>query len=122
MGSLRESALLMLLVRKDQIEHSATRLLTQAQVNAEAAPKAFDEYVKLRYPYLETAKKREKDEAISQLMAEVKKGPLKITPLGDTAVKSRTYRKISREQVPTTEEANAVGSRLMGKIGRSIPL
>lgn len=112
--------MLMLIIRKDQIEHSATRLLTQAQVNPEAGPKAFEEYVKTRYPYLETAKKREHDDAKMRLFEEVNKGPLVITPMGDPAVKSRIYKKIERAE--QHEDAAAVGSRLMKKIGKAMPL
>ena len=118
-GSLRESVLLLLLVQKDRIEHAATKMLTQAQINPEAGPKAFDEYIKIRYPYLETAKKREHDEVINILKSEVGKGPLVITPLGDPSVKSKIYRKIERAE---HENAAEVASRLMTKIGRVMPV
>jgi hypothetical protein len=108
----------MLIIKKDQIEHGATKVLAQAQVNPEAGAKAFEEYVKLRYPYLETVKKREKDDAVSKLLAEVNKGPIRIKPMGDTSVKSRLYKKIEK---PTVEDGKAITSRLMQKIGRSIP-
>lgn len=116
MGSLRESVLLLFIIRKDEIEHAATRLLTQAQVNAEAAPKMFEEYVKLRYPYLETAKKREKSETIKMLLAEVNKGPFAIRPLGEPTAKSKLYKKVQRNTDPE------VTSRLMRKIGKSVPV
>jgi hypothetical protein len=94
-------------------------MLTQAQVNPQEGPKAYDEYVKIRYPYLETAKKREKDETISRLLAEVNKGPLRITPLGDTSVKSKLHTKFMKTQSERTSE---VASRLMRKIGSVMPL
>lgn len=119
MGSLRESILLMLIIQKDRIEHAASRMLTQSQVNPEAGPKAYDEYVKIRYPYLETAKKREHEDTIKQLHAAVGKGPIVIQPLGDPSVKSRMYKKIERAE---HEQAAEVSSRLMSKIGRSVPL
>lgn len=109
----------MLLIQKDRIEHSATRMLTQAQINPEAGPKAFDEYVKIRYPYLETAKKREHDEAIKMLKDEVGKGPLVVSPMGDPTIKSKIYKKIERTE---HENATAVASRLMSKIGRAMPV
>jgi hypothetical protein len=112
----------MLIIRKDQIEHAATRLLTQAQVNAEAAPKVFEEYVKIRYPYLETAKKREHDDAIKQLIAEVNKGPLTITPMGDPAVKSRLHKKVEKADVLPASSSGKVSSRLLSKIGKAVPL
>jgi hypothetical protein len=117
-GSLRESVLLMLIIHKDRIEHAATRLLTQSQINPEAGPKAFDEYVKIRYPYLETSKKNEKDTAVARMLSEIQKGPLSIRPMSDTSIKSKTYKKIARAD---HENATAVASRLMSKIGRVMP-
>jgi hypothetical protein len=38
--------------------------------------------------------------------------------MGDTSVKSRLYKKIEK---PTVEDGKAITSRLMQKIGRSIP-
>lgn len=108
----------MLIIKKDQIEHGATKVLAQAQVNPEAGVKAYEEYVKIRYPYLETVKKREKDDAVSKLLSEVNKGPIRIRPMGDTTQKSRLYKKIEK---PTKEEGAAITSRLMKKIGRAIP-
>jgi len=109
----------MLIIRKDQIEHAATRLLTQAQVNPEAGPKAFEEYVKLRYPYLETAKKREKEKAIETLLKEIERGPLVVTPMGVAPVKSRIRHKIDRAELG---DAREVSSRLSKKIGGIVPL
>lgn len=116
-GSLRESVLLLLIIQKDRIEHAATKLLTQSQVNAEAAPKAFEEYVKIRYPYLETAKKREKEATVNTLLSEIRKGPLVISPMGTPAMRSRMQSKVQDRQ-----EDSATNSRLMHKIGRSVPV
>lgn len=90
---------MLLLHRKDQIEYEAERVLVQAHVNAEAAVKAFEEYSKFRYPYLETSKKKEKDATIAQLLAEVKKGPLVVTAArGSSSVKSRMRKGASPAQ------------------------
>jgi len=109
----------MLIIQKDRIEHAATRMLTQSQINPEAGPKSYDEYVKIRYPYLETAKKREHDDAIARLNAEVKKGPMVIRPMGEPNIKSKLHKKIQRSDL---EKPSDVSSRLMKKIGRSLPL
>jgi hypothetical protein len=108
--------LLLLIIRKDEIEHAATRVLTQAQVNSEAAPKMFEEYIKIRYPYLEVAKQREKDEAIRMLLAEVKKGPFVIQPMGEPKLRSKLHKAVQRNTDP------GVTSRLMSKIGRAMPV
>ena len=117
MGSIRESVLLLLLVHKDRTEHAATRLLTQVQVNPEAGAKAYEEYVKVRYPYLETTKQREHEETIKRLNEAVKAGPLVVRQMGDNKMKSHMKKKIDRISPDT-----GAPSRLMKKIGRSMPL
>lgn len=113
----------MLIIQKDRTEHAATRLLTQAQINSEAAPKAFEEYVKVRYPYLEVAKKREHDDAIKALKGAVKSGPLIVSPMGDPMVKSRLHKKIERSDGSSGgSEGKEVSSRLLSKIGKVMPL
>jgi hypothetical protein len=94
-------------------------MLTQAQINPGEGPKAYDEYVKIRYPYLETAKKREKEDTVKVLLEEVSKGPLVIRPMGDPAVKSKLHTKIHRTE---HADAHATSERLMKKIGRSMPV
>jgi hypothetical protein len=118
-GSLRESILLMLIIHKDRIEHAATRLLTQAQINPQAAPKEFEEYVKVRYPYLETAKKREHDESIKMLLDEVKRGPIVIRPMGNANISSKLYKRIKKHDEAS---ARAVTSRLSKKMGGAVPI
>lgn len=101
------------------MEHEATRVLVQAQLNPEAAAKAFEEYVKIRYPYLETEKKREKDGIVKQLFDEVKRGPLVVTPMRDSGdVRSRLRKKA--EPAVAAQPGRTDG--IMRKLGRSVPL
>jgi len=109
---------MLLLVKKDEIEHAATRVLTQIQIDADAGVKAYDEYVKLRYPYLESAQKRDKEKVIDQLYKEVRQGAMSVAPSKMEQVKSRMKSKVKRvdeDSVPNIK-------RIMTKVGRSIPV
>lgn len=108
-------------LKKEQIEHARLRALAQAIVEKEKGKEVFDEYMKVAFPWLETTKRREKDDHIKVLMEEVKKGSLGIKPLWQERARSRMkHRVVEREEGPkkSREEMNALYARL----GKVIPV
>jgi hypothetical protein len=94
-GSLRESLLTLLLLRKDYIEYARFRALAQIMIDKEKGAEAFEEFRKAAFPWVDTQKKREKDEHIHLLEREVLRGGLRVTPMGGPQnVVSRTRTKI----------------------------
>jgi type VI protein secretion system component VasK len=116
-GSLRESVLLMLILHKDRTEHAATRMLAQMQADQKSGIKAYDEYVKIRYPYLENAKTQEKNVTLDALKKFVGSGPIAIEPLNNN-VQSKLRK---RAKFVTANPDNETTGRLMSKIGKSVP-
>ena len=108
-------------LKKEQIEHARLRALAQAIVEKEKGQEVFDDYMKTAFPWLETSKRREKDDFIKVLQEEVKKGSLGIKPLWQEKMRSRLkHRVVEREDAPkkTREEMNA----LYAKLGKVIPV
>ena len=93
-GSLRESALILLLMKLENIEHAKFRAQAQIFMDHEKGVEAFEEYMKIAFPYLESVKKREKADHIRALEDWVKTGPLKITPMLSPKMQSRMKHKI----------------------------
>src|SRR5262249_25431653 len=83
-GSLRESVLILYVLRKEHVEHARLRALAQAIIHQEKGVEAFDAYQKVAFPWLTTQKRREADEHIRRLRDEVMRGPLTIRPLWET--------------------------------------
>jgi hypothetical protein len=116
-GSLRESALMLLMMKLETIEHSRFRALSQIIIDQEKGVEAFEEYMKLAFPYLEAVKERDKEKLLRVLKREVAGGPLMITPMKQPMVQSRlqkraTARKKSREEM----------DRLYQRMGSTLPL
>ena len=96
-GSLQEWVLILLQYKLEDIEHARLRAVVQVLVDKEKGVDAFEDYMKIAFPYLEGRKKQQKEEAMKGLMDWINTGPLKVTPMQDAQrVKSRL-----REQVMT---------------------
>jgi predicted aldo/keto reductase-like oxidoreductase len=118
-GSLRESILMLYVLKKEQVEHARLRALAQAIINKDKAQAVFEEYMKLAFPWIETAKKRETKEHTELLLNEIKRGGLVIKPLWQaTRMKSRLRTKIIERSTPKTKEEM---NRLYDKLGKVIP-
>ena len=65
--------------RNKSSTHGFERSLTI--VEKDKAKEVFDDYMKVAFPWLETSKRREKDDIIKVLQGEVKKGAMGIKPL-----------------------------------------
>ncbi len=93
-GSLRESALILLLMRLENIEHAKFRAQAQIYLDQKQGVEAFEEYMKIAFPYLESIKQREKSDHIKALEDWVKRGPLKVTPMLAPKMQSRLKHKM----------------------------
>lgn len=88
----------------ENIEHAKMRALAQIQLDKEKGVEAFEEYMKVAFPYLERNKKREVENIADILNKEVAKGPMKVRPMErerkiKSKLKSRIKRVRSKEQV-----------------------
>lgn len=116
-GSLRESALILLLMRLENIEHAKFRAQAQIHLDPEKGVEVFEEYMKVAFPYLESAKKQEKADHIKALEAWTKQGPMVVTPMLSPKLQSRMkHRIIDRDVKPNPERAD----RLYKKMGSTI--
>lgn len=87
-GSLQEWVLILVLDRLETVEHARFRALSQIMLTAgvdssearEAGVKAFDDYMKVAFPGLESKKKKREDVTKQMLKQWISQGPLKVTP------------------------------------------
>lgn len=86
--------MILLLVQLETIEHARFRALSQIVIDKEKGVEAFEEYMKLAFPYLSSMKRRDKDEALAKLNEAVRQGPLVVTPSGSKPAKSRLKQKV----------------------------
>lgn len=119
-GSLQESVLVLYVLKKEQIEHARLRALAQAMTVKEKAKEAFEDYMKVAFPWLETQKKREYDAARAVLMKEIASGQvLGVKPLwmkSSSSVRSRLVKKV---EASSADRARL--DRLYGERGRVVP-
>ena len=108
----------MLLMRLEDIEHAKFRAQAQIHMDAEKGVEAFEEYMKIAFPYLESVKKRERSDHIKALESWTSQGPLVITPMLSPSMQSRMKHKIiARDRKHDPERAN----RLYDKIDKTRP-
>lgn len=117
-GSLRESALILLLMRLEDIEHAKFRAQAQIFMDEKKGIEAFEEYMKIAFPYLESVKRRDKADHIKALESWVKKGPMKITPLLAPKMQSRMKHKVVAADKKWDPKAS---DRLYQKLRKTVP-
>jgi hypothetical protein len=115
-GSLRESVLILLLVKQETIEHARFRALAQITVDKEKGIEAFEEYMKIAFPYLAASKKKERGEHIKYLQQEVSRGALAVRAVSQPTLKSRVAAAKNRTQPQSPAEEK----RIYRRIGRAI--
>ncbi len=118
-GSLRESVLLLYCIKKEEIQYIRDLALAQIQVAKDRGIEFFDDYRKKMFPWIETAKGREKDQHTKLLEQIVKAGPLVVRPLGMPKAKSRL---VERKERSLTPEQKKSREELYKKLGKSIPV
>lgn len=110
---------MVLLMKLEAVEHARFRALAQILINQDAGSKAFDEYMKIAFPYMDASKERDKKEAKEVLKEWLDQGAFNVRPLPMPKMKSKLKtRMLKRTKPKTREEENA----LYEKIGQSIPI
>lgn len=119
-GTLRESALVLLMMNLETIEHAKFRALSQIIIDPKQGIEAFEEYMKLAFPYLESVKRREKDHYIDILKREVAKGPL-VARVAQVPRKLKSRLKTQAVQSGASRDSEG-NDRLYRRLGAMIPL
>lgn len=100
-------------MRLESIEHARFRALAQILISKEHGTEAFEEYMKLAFPYLEATNRKRNEEAIRVMEQEIKRGPLVVKPQQTTVLKSKMQSRIlSRKKPLTPEQADALYRKL----------
>lgn len=116
-GSVRETVLIMLTLMQERSDHARLRAIVQSVVDKEKGVEAFEDYMKVAFPWIETAKGRERMDHMNKLMNEVKRGPLGVTPMAMPKVSSRLRTRVERAAPPDPAAMN----RVYEKLGRRPP-
>ncbi len=103
-------------MKLESIEHARFRALAQIVVDKEKGIAAFEEYMKIAFPYLEATKKKEKTDHIKLLQEEIKRGPISVRPVQQPKLSSRVVQARNRHKPQTAAEEK----RLYRRIGRTI--
>ena len=80
---------MMLRMKLETIEHARLRALAQLLVDKDKGVEAFEEYMKLAFPYAEATKRKEKDDYIKRLKSEIGRGAIRVVPLKSPTLTSR---------------------------------
>jgi hypothetical protein len=116
-GSLQESALMLLVLQLEQVEHEKFRALITTIIKPEKGAEAFDEYLNKAFPYIKGTEEKEKQQNINKLMKEIKRGVLvvKSMPDGKKSMKSRLKTRI----IERTEKQK---DDFYSKLGSVVPI
>lgn len=106
-------------MKLESIEHARFRALAQIVVDQEKGVDAFEEYMKLAFPYLEASQKKDKQHFIDILKRETGKGPLGVRPLQQAKSQSRMKKRIVKRDAQINPEKQG---KLYDKLGNVIPL
>jgi len=106
-------------MKLESIEHAKFRALSQIVVDQEKGVEAFEEYMKLAFPYLEATQKRDKQQFIDYLKKETDMGPMGVKALQQPKSQSRLKRRIVRTNAKIDPEKQ---SKLYDKLGNVVPV
>ena len=107
---------MLLVVKLETIEHARFRALSQIVIDKDKGIDAFEEYMKIAFPYLEATKKRERSDHIKILQQEVGRGAIMVKPVQQPTMRSRVVSAKARSQPQTRAEEK----RIYQRIGRSL--
>ncbi len=94
----------MLLMRLESIEHAKFRALAQIEIDPKAGIEAFDEYMKMAFPYLDGMKRQERKGLLETLKREVARGAVVVTPIAMPKMKSRLKTRLTRREKPRSKK------------------
>lgn len=117
-GSVRETVLIMFTLMQERSNHARLRALVQSMVDKEKGVEAFEDYMKVAFPWIETAKGRERMDYMKKLLHEIKRGPLSVTPMAMPKASSRLRTRIEKQQPPDPAAMNRVYDKLVRKAPR----
>jgi len=103
-------------MKLETIEHARFRAISQIIIDKDKGVTAFEEYMKLAFPYLEATKNKDRQDNIARLKEWVDRGPFAVKPLQVPNLKSRIAAAKNRMAPP--KQANE--GQLYKKMGRSI--
>lgn len=105
----------MALMMEENIEHAKFRAAQQLQLDKDKGVEAFEEYMKIAFPYLDTVKRRDRAKFIEILQQELSRGPLRVSALAQPKLRSRLKQQQirNRRTVPMTRGEEA---RLYSKL------
>lgn len=114
--------LMLFVLKKEQTEHARLRALATAIVNKEKTKEAFEDYMKLAFPWIEGQKKKDASYYSKILLEHVKNGALNITPLTDETarMKSRLKAKVIERAAPDPAKKKEQLDRLYKQFGKTI--
>jgi len=111
--------MLLLLAQLETIEHARFRAMAQITINQEKGVEAFEEYMKLAFPYLDGAKKRDRNKYVDYLKEEIGKGPIRVRAASPPKKgKSRIKEKMVAHDAKARKDLDA----LYGKLGDTLPI
>ena len=122
-GTLRESVLLLYVLKKEEIEYARDLALAQIQLDKDKGLERFNEYRKTMFPWVETAKKRDEDFHRKLLADVVKQGPLFVQATHTPKFKSRLVQRIEKDKTPkVTREVLQKQNEIYKRLGKTIPV
>lgn len=105
--------LTLLVVKRETIEHARFRALAQIVIDKEKGIEAFEEYMKIAFPYLEATKKKERRDHIQHLQREVSRGAMTVRPVQAPTFKSR----VAAARARSTPQSRAEERRVYRRMG-----
>jgi hypothetical protein len=99
----------------ESIEHARFRALSQLIIDQEKGVEAFEEYMKLAFPYLEATKRRDRKKFIQIMQEEIQRGPMVVTPMQQPKMRSRLKQRVVYKGGKAKEE-------LYDKLGNVVPV
>lgn len=96
------------------MDMAKTKAIVQSIVKQDAGNDAWQAYFKEAFPWVETAQKIEKQEWVTRLQEEVKRGPIKVTAVHDQQqkIRSRLRTKVVERRTEEVVTDTAASPRL----------
>lgn len=93
--------------------------MAQIQIDKEKGLEQFEKYRKKMFPWVDTAKKREKDVHQRVLLDAVKAGPMVVTPIQQPKARSRLVQRREVEKPPVLNKKRLDG--IYSQLGKVVP-
>ena len=94
-------------MRLESIEHAKFRALAQLEIDPKSGIEAFEDYMKIAFPYMEGIKGKDREEILKALTDEVARGAIQVTPHLPPRMTSRLKTRLTRRTRPQTKEEAA---------------